>query len=217
MTTVRVMTNPIHDHRPRPRTGHLVEVLPPVEVTTDRLNFRPLALADRSQVLAALDRTRDAMVDRLPLNRAVDTDQTDGRSESDDAMFTRWVETTIETDNNRTAWRRAAFLEDGTFVGCFNLIKIERGLGWSCEANCWVDARFHKHGYASEGVEALLHFATADLPIGLGLHRVIGMIQPDNHASIRVAESLGFRRAEDADLLEINGVHRVHDRYVYTA
>ncbi|MFK7884184.1 MAG: GNAT family N-acetyltransferase, partial [Phycisphaerales bacterium] len=130
-------------------------------------------------------------------------------------LFTRWVETTIETDNNRTAWRRAAFLEDGTFVGCFNLIKVERGLDWRCDANCWVDAIHQRLGYAREGVEALLHYATADLTVGLGLHRVIAMIQPENTASCRVAESLGFKETGESDLLDINGVPRIHNQYEY--
>ncbi|MFK7883702.1 MAG: hypothetical protein AB8F26_05915, partial [Phycisphaerales bacterium] len=128
MTTVRVMNLPFNQQHAGTRTARPVEVLPPVEVTTDRLNFRPLAMADRPYVLAALDRTRAMMIDRLPLNRT----DADGQTETDDQLFTRWVETTIETDNNRTAWRRAAFLEDGTFVGCFNLIKVERGLDWRC-------------------------------------------------------------------------------------
>ncbi len=211
MTTVRVMNIPFTKPAPGVRTARPVEVLPPVEVTTERLSFRPLALADRSQVLAAIDRTRAMIIDRLPLNR---TDAS-GRTETDGEVFVRWVETAIETDNNRTAWRRAAFLEDGTFVGCFNLIKIERGLDWSCEANCWVDAAHQGNGYAREGVEALLHFAIADLPVGLGLHRVNAWIQPDNAASRRVAESLGFRETGDRDLLDINGVDRPHLGYTH--
>lgn len=211
MTTVRVMNIPFSNRISGVRTKRPVEVLPPVEVTTDRLNFRPLAMADRPHVLAALDRTREMMIDRLPLNRT----DADGQTETDDQLFTRWVETTIDTDNNRTAWRRAAFLEDGAFVGCFNLIKIERGLGWSCEANCWVDAAMQRNGYAREGVEALLHYATADLPVGLGLHRVNAWIQPENSASRSVAEGLGFKLTDERDLLDINGVDRPHLGYTY--
>ncbi|MEM9373642.1 MAG: GNAT family N-acetyltransferase [Planctomycetota bacterium] len=209
MTTVRVMNIPFTTAAAGGLATRPVEVLPPVEVTTDRLNFRPLAMADRDQVLAALDRTRDMMADRIPLNR---TDAA-GRTETDDELFARWVDSAIDTDNNRSAWRRAAFLDDGTFVGCFNLIRITRGLDWSCEANCWVDAALQGSGYAREGVEALLHFATADLPMGLGLHRVIGWIQPGNTPSRRVAESLGFRATGARELLDINGIDRAHEAY----
>jgi len=211
MTTVQVMNLPFQN---APQTRRLpVEVLPPVEVTTDRLNFRPLVMADRPQVLSALDRTRGMMTDRLPINR---TDAS-GRAETDDELFARWVETAIESDNNRSAWRRGAFLDDGTFVGCFNLIKIERGLDWSCQANWWVDASLQRRGYAGEGLEALLHYATADLPVGLGLCRVAAMIQPDNTASLRMAQALGFVRSGHADLLAINGVDRPHYEHVFTA
>lgn len=198
MTVVRIMTLPSQ------RTVRPVEVLPPVEVTTDRLLFRPLALSDRPEVLRALVRSRPALSERLPLNR-------DG--ETDEAMFTRWVETAVECDNNRSAWRRAAFLEDGRFVGQFNLIKIQFGLEWSCEANWWVDRRMHGRGLASEGVEGMLHFATADLPVGLGLNRVRAMIQQDNRASVRVAEKAGMIPTGEIDLLEIAGSHRPHAVY----
>lgn len=206
MTAVRVMTLPHHDTRSRP-----LEVLPPVELTTDRLLFRPLASADRSRVLTALEASRDALLPTIPLN------QTDalGAEEPDRDLFDRWVANAIESDNNRTAWRRAAFLEDGTFVGLFNLIKIDLGLEWTCEANWWVDRRLAGRGFATEGVEALLHFATADLPVGLGLHRVTAMIQPDNAASIRVAEKCGMRSTGHAELLEINGSARPHLEFVH--
>lgn len=198
MTVVRIMTLPSQ------RVLRPVEVLPPVELTTDRLLFRPLALSDRLEVVRALVRSRGTLAERLPLNR-------DG--ESDDDLYVRWVETAVETDNNRSSWRRAAFLEDGRFVGLFNLIRIQFGLEWACEANWWVDRRMQGRGLASEGVEGMLHFATADLPVGLGLNRVRAMIQPDNLASLRVAEKAGMTPTGEIDLLEIAGSHRPHVVY----
>ena len=199
MTPLTVMKLPYQQtHRP-------LEVLPPVEITTQRLGFRPLSLADRPAVLDALARSRDALEGRIPLNH---------ESEPDEAMFLRWVETAIECDNNRSGWRRAAFLDDGRFVGLFNLIKIEFGLEWTCEANWWVDARLHGLGYATEGVDAMLRFATADMPSGLGVTRVRAMIQPDNAASIRVAEKAGMHATDETDLLPIAGVPRPHRVFV---
>lgn len=201
MTAVRVMTHPFQRSLERSRA---VEVLPPVELTTDRLCFRPLVLADRSAVLAALARSRDELVARIPLNRA---------GEDDRDLFQRWVDTAIECDNNRTAWRRAAFLDDGSFVGLFNLIRIETGLEWTCEANWWVDARWSGRGLASEGVEALMELATGEMPVGLGLSRVVAMIQPDNRASVRIAEKAGMVPAGYDEPLSINGVRRTHLAY----
>lgn len=195
MTAIRVMPFPTQ------RTRRPVEILPPVEVTTERLHFRPLAMADHPQVLAALRHSRETLEGRIPLNRP---------GESDEALFVRWLETAAETDNNRTAWRRAAFLENGHLVGLFNLIKIEHGLERGCEANWWVDRRFCGRGYATEGVEALIAFALADLPVGLGLTRVRAMIQPTNHASLRIAAKVGLRDTGVTDLVPVDSAQRPH-------
>lgn len=195
MTAVRVMTLPFQ------QTRRTIEVLPPVELSTDRLLFRPLSLADRRRVLDAVRHSRDSLLGRIPLNRP---------GESDGGMFQRWVETAAETDNNRTAWRRAAFLDSGVFVGIFNLIKLDFGLEWSCEAHWWVDRRFTGRGYASEGARALTEFAIADRPVGLGMTTVRAMIQPNNPASIRVAEHAALRPTGRTELLPVGGDDRPH-------
>lgn len=195
MTAVRVMTLPFQ------RTRRPIEVLPPVELSTERLLFRPLSLADRRRVLDAVRHSRESLQGRIPLNRPEETDE---------AMLQRWVETAAETDNNRTAWRRAAFTESGVFVGVFNLIRLDYGLEWSCEAHWWVDRRFTGRGYATEGVRALMDFATADRPVGLGMSTVRAMIQPTNHASIRVAERAGLRPTGRTERLPLAGVDRPH-------
>jgi [ribosomal protein S5]-alanine N-acetyltransferase len=201
MTAMRVMT--LQTKRARRPGG----VLPPVELTTNRLLFRPLAMVDRSQVLAAVRCSREALIGRIPLNRA---------GETDEAMFVRWVETAAQTDNNRSAWRRAAFLENGSFVGLFNLIRIEFGLEWSCEATCWVDRRFSGRGYATEGVDGLIQYATHDMPVGLGMSRVRAMIQPTNPASLCIVEKLGLRPTGAVELLPVGECHRPHAVYEHT-
>lgn len=202
MTVARLIKPVAH------RARRAVEVLPPVELTTNRLFFRPLAMADRAQVLAAVRCSREALRGRIPLNRAMETDE---------AMFVRWVETAAESDNNRSAWRRAAFLENGSFVGLFNLIRIQFGLEWSCEANWWVDRRFTGRGYATEGVHGLLEYATHDMPVGLGLGCIRAMIQPTNAASLRVAEKAGMRPTGVVELLPLDEDHRPHAVYEHTA
>ncbi len=116
-----------------------------------------------------------------------------------------------------TAWRRAAFLETGPdagrFVGMFNLIKIERGLEWTAEANWWVDADLAGQGLATEGVQAMIDFALAEHPAGLGLHRVRAQICRDNLASVRIAQKCGLTRNGAHDLLEINKALIAHDEY----
>lgn len=195
MTAVRVLNLPIQ------RSRRVVEVLPPVERSTDRLLFRPLAFSDRARVLAAVRHSREALETRIPLNRP---------GESDDAMFDRWVRSAADTERDRTAWRRAAFLPGGAFVGLFNLIRIEFGFESVCEANWWVDRRFTGRGYATEGVTALAEHALSDRPLGLGLDRIGAMIQPANGASARVAEKAGFRPTGRVEVLPVGGAERRH-------
>jgi RimJ/RimL family protein N-acetyltransferase len=60
----------------------------------------------------------------------------------------------------------------------------------------WVLARWaHGQGFATEAVSAVLAFSAAQL----GPRRLVCLIDPDNQASIRVAEKCGFRFCGEAD------------------
>src|SRR5690606_24776145 len=63
----------------------------------------------------------------------------------------------------------------------------------SADVSWWVARPFTRRGYATSGVRLLLRHAFADLPEGLGLHKVMAMIAPDNTASLKLARALGFR------------------------
>ncbi|MEO3750956.1 GNAT family N-acetyltransferase [Streptomyces sp. B6B3] len=84
---------------------------------------------------------------------------------------------------------------DGAFVGRTGLNYWadfdETEIGWTLAAAYWG------HGYATEAARACLDwgFATLDLDY------VTAMIHPDNAASFRVAERLGFTRLRDDVLL----------------
>jgi ribosomal-protein-alanine N-acetyltransferase len=52
-----------------------------------------------------------------------------------------------------------------------------------------VDPAHHRKGIAIEAVSAMLDFCFAEL----GIHRVQAFIHPDNAASRRLVEKLGFR------------------------
>lgn len=133
-------------------------------------------------------------------------------------MFDRQLRMTHEGDAKGTAWRRAAFLDDGRFVGCFNLNAITRGLTFTADANWWVSADHAGRGLAGEGVAAMLDVALDDLPRGLGLHRVSALIAPDNAASLAVARRAGMTRTAEAPVpLELCGrlvAHDVHARSI---
>ncbi|MEX0876513.1 MAG: GNAT family protein, partial [Phycisphaerales bacterium] len=185
-----------------------VEVLPRPDLTTERLTFRMLTASDAPAFIAALDRSRALLRRWIPINR---------ESESDAHFFHRTMTRARIQNTEGNAWRRAAFLDSGDqrgrFVGMFNLIKIERGLEWSCEANWWVDADLSGRGLATEGVRGILDFALAEHPVGLGLHRVRAMICKDNPASVRIAQKCGLSPTGGRDLFEINNALVNHDEY----
>jgi RimJ/RimL family protein N-acetyltransferase len=102
------------------------------------------------------------------------------------------------------AWRHLAFLighwqlrgygtwaleerETGTLVGWTGFAEPE---GWPGFELAWgLARRFWGRGYATEGARAALAHAFTVLD----KDRVISLIRPENHASIRVAERLGER------------------------
>lgn len=182
----------------------------PVEVESNRglridsLVLRPLGYADESIFVEALERSREPMRRWIPLESKV---------ESTSDYFHHQVQKAIEGDKTNTACRRAIFLEDNTFVGMVNIIKIERGMEWTAEANWWIDSAHAGKGLGTKALETLLDHAFADMPIGLGLHQVRAMICLDNPASVRVAEKLGFKNSGTTDLLEINKALVMHHEF----
>jgi RimJ/RimL family protein N-acetyltransferase len=110
------------------------------------------------------------------------------------------------------SWRHLAFLvghwqlggagmwavepkEGGAFLGVIGFCEPE---GWPDFELVWTLARrWWGHGYATEGARAALAYAFEVLK----KDRVISLIHPDNHASIRVAERLGETPRGRIDLL----------------
>jgi RimJ/RimL family protein N-acetyltransferase len=100
------------------------------------------------------------------------------------------------------AWRHLAFLighwemrgygmwaveqrETGAFLGRIGFADPD---GWpGCELAWALARRWWGHGYATEGARAALVHAFTEL----NKERVISLIRPENHGSIRVAERLG--------------------------
>lgn len=182
----------------------------PVEVESnqglrcDSLLLRPLGYADESVFVEALERSREPLRRWIPL-------ESNGESTSD--YFHQQVQKALEGDSSNTACRRAIFLDDNTFVGMVNIIKIERGMQWTAEANWWIDSAHAGKGLGTKALEALLDHAFAEMPMGLGLHQLRAMICLDNPASVRVAEKLGFKDTGTTDLLEINKALVMHHEF----
>ncbi len=182
----------------------------PVEVESnqglrcDSLLLRPLGYADEPAFLEALERSREPLRRWIPL---------EGKNESAGDYFHHQVQKAIEGDSTNTACRRAIFLNDNTFVGMVNIIKIERGMEWTAEANWWIDSQHAGKGLGTKALEALLDHAFAEMPMGLGLHQLRAMICLDNPASVRIAEKLGFKNSGTTDLLEINKALVMHHEF----
>lgn len=83
--------------------------------------------------------------------------------------------------------------ERPVIVATVGLNNIVRGAFQNADAGWQVAASHLGQGIATESVLAMLDFAFAPLPHGLGLHRVQANVIPTNGASLRVCAKCGFR------------------------
>jgi RimJ/RimL family protein N-acetyltransferase len=141
------------------------------------------------------------VTERLRLRAFRKSDFDDYAALNADPEVTRYLGGGGPWDRGRS-WRHLAFLighwhlggsgmwaleqkETGIFLGLVGFAEPE---GWPCCELAWTLARrWWGHGYATEGARAALDYAFTILK----KDRVISLIQPDNRASIRVAERLG--------------------------
>jgi RimJ/RimL family protein N-acetyltransferase len=133
----------------------------------------------------------------------------------------------VPWDRGRS-WRHMAFLvghwhlvgagmwaiehkETGSFLGIVGFGAPE---GWPGFELAWTLARrWWGHGYATEGAREALAYAFNDLK----RDRVISMIDPENRASIRVAERIGERLLSRSSLLGREMLCYGLDRETYLA
>ncbi len=197
--------------RPWPSVGVLrgapFEVLAPGWLRTTRLLLRPLGLSDRKAFIRAVRLSRYDLATHHPLHQ---------QHETDEQLFLRQVRMGLLGETQGTAWRRAAFLEDGRLAGCFNLGDIARGLEFSAQASWWISADCRGQGLACEGVQAMLDLALDPAPRGLGLLRVSASIAPGHHASRTIACRAGMRRTPERVYFDVQGVQTPHDVFVRT-
>jgi len=104
--------------------------------------------------------------------------------------------------------------EDDAIVGFFNLSQIARGSLQSAYLGYAAGKPYARHGYMKEGIQIVLRVAF----LTLRLHRVEANIQPENRASIALAQSAGFRREGFSPrYLKIAGRWRDHERWAILA
>jgi len=176
---------------------------------TPRLLLRPLCAGDRAEFIRVHTVSRALFTPWLPVRPA---------DETLDDFFTRQLNQTFDGLRDGTQYRFVGLLDDARIAGFFHLFQIVRGAAQYATASWSVNTEVGRQGLCTEGVTALLDFAFAPLPVGLGLHRVQANIIPTNTPSIRVAEKAGFRREGLARrYLKIAGEWQDHFMYAKLA
>lgn len=176
------------------------------ELRTDRLIIRPMAATDRDAYVEAVRESHAELAPWIPLHQD---------DEDDDALFARQLKLTRDGDRDGSACRRVATLHDGTFVGVFNVNAIARGLELQADLAVWVRTSMHGQGLAREALARVIDHCFADIPTGLGLHRVHAGIAPENAGSAALVASLGFTHEPGSrNYLKVGDRWVLHDSYV---
>lgn len=102
----------------------------------------------------------------------------------------------------------------GVIAGLVTINSIIRGRLQSGSLAYAAFAPTAGQGYMSEGLRLVVRYAFEQLQ----LHRLEAQIQPDNRASVRLVQRLGFRKeGYSPDLLFIDGAWRDHERWAITS
>ncbi|MFE3453733.1 GNAT family N-acetyltransferase [Nonomuraea sp. NPDC059194] len=100
--------------------------------------------------------------------------------------------------------------ETGAIAGTVNINTIVRGRMQGASLGYAAFAPSAGQGYMTEGLGLVLRYAFEELR----LHRLEAQIQPDNHASLKLVERLGFRyEGFSPKILFIDGAWRDHERW----
>jgi [ribosomal protein S5]-alanine N-acetyltransferase len=102
----------------------------------------------------------------------------------------------------------------GRFAGQLTVGSIVWGSARSAQVGYWIDEAYAGHGV----IPTALAMAMDHCFFVVGLHRIEATIRPENHASRRVVEKLGFREEGlRRRSLHIDGAWRDHLCYAMTA
>lgn len=100
--------------------------------------------------------------------------------------------------------------EDGEVVGGVTLSHVRRGVAQTATLGYWIGAPFARQGYMTAGLQCVLPFAFGRL----ALHRVEAACLPQNEASRRLLDRIGFREEGYArQYLRIDGAWQDHVLY----
>lgn len=106
-----------------------------------------------------------------------------------------------------------AVLVDGVFAGQLTVSNIVGGSAQFANIGYWIDRAQAGRGYMPLAVALATDYCWSEL----GLHRIEVAIRPENAASLRVVEKLGFTEIGYAPrYLHINGAWRDHRIFALT-
>ena len=119
----------------------------------------------------------------------------------------------LERLNNDTHFGYLVLTGDHRLAGVININEIVRGNFRSGYLGYYAFTPHNGHGYLTEGLRAVVSHAFTTLR----LHRLEANIQPENLASRRLVERLGFRyEGFSPRYLKIAGRWRDHERWALT-
>ncbi|MEO1128345.1 MAG: GNAT family protein [Planctomycetota bacterium] len=154
--------------------------------------------ADRDEIIALIDGSRDFLEQYAPMPR------------EHDALWRMCISETRTGDSHKLFVCRA---EDGAITGRIAISNILRRKLQSANLGYWLGAPFEGQGLMTEAMRMTVRFAF----MGLQLHRVEACIQPGNERSIALATRCGMRyEGFSPKLVEIGGVWCDHERYAIT-
>lgn len=176
----------------------------PADLRDGPVRVRPLRLRDASAWVAARR-------DNVEWLRQWEASPPDGPATVPTSLAT-FVAMTRRLRADARAGRGLPFAVevDGAFAGQLNVGGLTRGSLHSAHLGYWIDRRF-----AGRGVMPTAVALVTDHCFGaVGLHRVEVNIRPENAASRRVVEKLGFRdEGVRQRFLHIAGEWRDHQSY----
>jgi ribosomal-protein-alanine N-acetyltransferase len=127
------------------------------------------------------------------------------------AAFASWCRSGRTPPQIELLVRRRA---DDAILGSVQLSQISRGRFQSAYLGYWIGAPFARQGFMAEALELTLRYAFGPLH----LHRLEANLQPDNVASRRLVQRIGFQQeGYSPRYLKIGGRWRDHERWAILA
>ncbi len=151
-------------------------------IRTDRVLLRHPAMSDFGQWAALRAESRSFLAQWEPVWPADDLTR---------VAFRRRIRRYQRDIRNGTGYPFFVFTPDGdTLLGGLTLTHVQRGVTQSCSLGYWMGAAFAGKGLMTIAVKAAVVFAFDTLH----LNRVEAACLPNNSASIRLLEKVGFAR-----------------------